>query len=348
MTAGLVLAALLSGCGGTSPVIEVERVREKGRVVELGKTIDDRFFVQKKKPELPDQATQETLIADLLVWKVPKGWEQLSVKPFRLINLKFGEIECYVSFLTGGGAAGNINRWRGEMGQGPLSNAEIDKLEAVQIFERDGRLLDISGIYNPRRSAPRPGYRLRAIYADFPNFAMSVKLIGPAAEVLAQDLAFRDFCASLGFDRDKVDALRNTEDGPGSRSHNLAWDVPEGWKKGTGSSMRHVTYDVADGIQCWVTFLSGTVNGPLENINRWLTEIGKLDVDQVAADKLPRLKILGASSHYLNASGATNGVLATYTPLDGETMFVKLTGPKDAVKTQIQQFEAFCTSLRMN
>ena len=77
-----------------------------------------------------------------------------------------------------------------------------------------------------------------------------------------------------------------------------------------------------------------------------LADIGEAHIDQAAADRLPRLEILGRSSHYLNKSGVSKGVLVTYTPLDGETMFVKLTGPKDVVKTQVGQFEAFCRSLR--
>jgi hypothetical protein len=110
--------------------------------------------------------------------------------------------------------------------------------------------------------------------------------------------------------------------------------------------MRHVTYDVADGVQCYITFLPGTVGGVLANMNRWLGEVAESHIDQAAADALPRLQILGKPSHYLSRSGASKGVLVTYTPLDGETMFVKLTGPKDLVMTQRKQFEAFCRSLR--
>jgi len=346
MTVGLTLIMLLTACNGDSPVVEIEQIRDDGRKVELDKTIADRFFVSKKDASQP---TPESVIADLLVWEVPKGWLQLPARQFRAINLKAGNVECYVSVLTGGGVAGNLNRWRQQMGQAPLVAAEIDKLEKISIFEREAHFLDTSGTYTSMLAGAKAGYRMRALYAQFPQFAMSVKMVGPDKEVLGLDAAFRGFCASLAFDREKaqgVDKAASKPPTPAAGARKLAWDVPAGWTKGTGSSMRHVTYDVAAGVQCYITFLPGTVGGVLNNLNRWLGEVGEAHIDQAAADRLPRLEILGRSSHYLNKSGVSKGVLVTYTPLDGEAMFVKLTGPRDVVKTQVVQFEAFCRSLR--
>lgn len=343
---GLMLVGLVTACGGDVVVVEIEQHRENGRKVELDKTIADRFLVSQTDSGQP---TPESVIAELLVWTVPEGWVQLPSRQFRAINLKVGEVECYVSVLTGGGVAGNLNRWRGQMGQAPLTAAEIDKLETITIFEREARFLDTTGTYESMLAGSKDGYRMRAVYAQFPQFAMSVKMVGPDAEVVGQDAAFRSFCASLAFDREKARGIGNATGKPppaDTAARKLTWDVPAGWTEGTGSSMRHVTYDVADGVQCYVTFLVGAAGGVLSNLNRWLGEVGEADIDQAAAERLPRLEILGRSSHYLNKSGATKGVLVTYTPLEGETMFVKLTGPKDVVKAQIGQFEAFCRSLR--
>jgi hypothetical protein len=355
--AALLLVSTLVACGGDSAVIDIDRVREQGRVVALDKTIDDRFFVSGKNSQ---EATPESVIADLLKWQVPEGWQELPAKQFRAINLKVGDVECYVSVLTGGGVAGNLNRWRGQMGLSPLTAAELDKLARIRIFDTEGHLLDASGTYKSMLGGTKNGYRLRAVYAQFPRFAMSVKMVGPDAAVVAQDAEFRAFCTSLDFDREKAGAKAkppakeaserdpSAGDGQGPPSGRLASKVPEGWKPGSGSSMRHVTYDVADGVQCYITFLPGTVGGLLANLNRWLGEVAEPHIDQATADKLPRLQVLGKPSHYLNRSGASKGVLVTYTPLDGETMFVKLTGPKDLVMTQRKQFEAFCGSLREN
>lgn len=358
--AALLLVPILVACGGDSEVIEIDRVREQGRVVALDKTIEDRFFVSGQSSQ---EATPESVIADLLKWQAPEGWQELPAKQFRAINLKVGEVECYVSVLTGGGVAGNLNRWRGQVGQPPLTAAELEKLARIRIFGSEGHFLDASGTYKSMLGGTKSEYRLRAVYAQFPKFAMSVKMVGPDAAVLAQDAAFREFCASLDFDRDKAGASAKPPAKPAPAKpasaksassgaaeavlsgERLAWEAPEGWKPGSGSSMRHVTYDVADGVQCYITFLPGTVGGVLANLNRWLGEVAEPHIDQAAADALPRLQILGKSSHYLSRSGASKGVLVTYTPLDGETMFVKLTGPKDLVMTQRNQFEAFCGSL---
>ena len=251
--------------------------------------------------------------------------------------------------LTGGGVEGNINRWRGQMGQPALTSAELEKLEKIEIFEREAHFLDTKGDYKSMLGGVSEGYRMRALYAQFPQFAMSVKMVGPDAEVLAQDAALRSFCASLAFDRDKAKGMdKPGGDPPPARkeTRELAWDVPAGWTKGTGSSMRHVTFDVSEGVQCYITFLPGTVGGVLANMNRLLGEVGEAHIDQAASDQLPRLQILGRPSPFLRKSGASKGVLVTYTALEGETMFVKLTGPRDAVSAQGAQFEAFCKSLR--
>ena len=103
VSAGLALA--LASCE-EHPEIEIEIVRENGRAVRLGASMRERFPFSES-----ENANPEWKIADMLQWKLPAGWQQLPPRPLRIVNLRVGEAECYVTYLSGGTAAGNVNRW---------------------------------------------------------------------------------------------------------------------------------------------------------------------------------------------------------------------------------------------
>ncbi len=94
-------------------------------------------------------------------WTVPDGWTEQPVTQF--LNAKFSangdggtkvDINVSVSPGDGGGVAPNINRWRGQLGLPPWSEAEVDKnAVAVDAVGTKAILVDFQGT-DARSSKP--------------------------------------------------------------------------------------------------------------------------------------------------------------------------------------------------
>lgn len=66
-----------------------------------------------------------------LKWTLPKGWSEAAGSGMRFATLKApveGKIEISVVVLAGeaGGELANVNRWRGQIGLGPLDAAALE------------------------------------------------------------------------------------------------------------------------------------------------------------------------------------------------------------------------------
>lgn len=140
-----------------------------------------------------------------LVWTTPAGWTEGQVTQMRLIDLKFGpnsEGECYLSAMPGpaGGVAANLNRWRGQLGLEPLSEADIEKLPKKPFMGTEAYYLVADGDYkNVGQEAASKDYRLVGLLQQAPELTLFVKMTGPRALVEANMVAFEGFVASINF-----------------------------------------------------------------------------------------------------------------------------------------------------
>jgi hypothetical protein len=338
--AGVVL--VLMSCE-EHPEIEITKVRENGEALRIGAAMGDRFNFSN-----PDTESPEEKIAGMLEWTVPAGWEQLPSRPLRVVNMRVGDAECYVTYLSSGTAAWNINRWRAQMGLPPASDAEIAAMRRGTLLERDAHRVDMTGTFSAHGGVPKENHRVLASYAQFPEFAMSVKMLGPKTSVEKAMAGFDEFCTSLAF---KGSFGRRASKEPGAETHGgpkLNWDVPDGWAKIPGHEMRHVTFSTGEGTNCWITFLGRAAGSWADNVTRWTGEIGESGLDGEALAALPKLSLFGKQVSMLESYGKTNGVLGVMAILPDANMFVKLTGPNAQVKAQKSNFAAFCKSLRMD
>lgn len=146
----------------------------------------------------------------MLRWTTPAGWNFLPATEFRHLNFDFGpnrEGEVYLTLLpvtSGGGVLDNFNRWRKQMDQPPLTEAELAALPRKAIFGRPVPFLDISGSFSGGSgpmmapSPPKPGYRMLGTIFEAPGFLFTLKMTGPAALVETQAANFDAFALSLG------------------------------------------------------------------------------------------------------------------------------------------------------
>lgn len=142
-----------------------------------------------------------------LRWRAPEGWKRKPVESaMRVVTFAAspsGRTECVVFVLRGdgGGVVANLNRWRGQVGQPPLSPEAIGDLPRIQVLGRRVPLLDARGDFDDGMGGPRRGDQgLLGVVRLLDEHALFVKMVGPAEEVAAQKDAFVAFCRSLEFE----------------------------------------------------------------------------------------------------------------------------------------------------
>lgn len=148
-------------------------------------TSDERFRDTKPSPVKGD---------------APENWLKLPSSPMRVLNYRFGESgmgEVYLS-LSSGGLQENVNRWFKQFGRDGLSDIEFDALEKINVTGVEGVWVEAAGLYDPGMGREAmPGYALAGVVANVDGEILTVKMIGPEAEVEAEKLKLRDYIESL-------------------------------------------------------------------------------------------------------------------------------------------------------
>jgi len=339
-------------------ITDVRVVENRGQA--LGASSAERFgLIDRRAPTQPQ---------DLFAYEVPEGWEQLPPAQFRDLNFRVGRVggaegaDCYVTLLSGGGEDANINRWRGQMGLAPLDDAGLRALPRRTFLGLEGILAEFQGSFQGMGDTGNENAEdstLLGVFSQFPRFAVSVKMIGPTPLVEAERENFLSFCDSLQFK-----TVGTASDAPGSTGVDggaggsgagaFAWDVPDGWVLGAGSSMRLVTFNVEDrpSAECWVTVLKGDAGGLLPNLNRWRGELGQEPLTGAEVEALPTIEVFGKPAPFLQVQGpvAEDGrvsyLFGVITERAGQRVFIKMVGGKQDLLAEEHRFIQFCRSLR--
>jgi hypothetical protein len=132
--------------------------------------------------------------------ETPQGWLALPASQFRLLNYRFGESgmgEVWVS-LAAGSVLDNVNRWLKQFGADPVDAAALAKLPSASIAGTTGVLITAEGDYAGGMGAPpKPGSALAGVVASVNGQILTVKMVGPKAEVEAAKPALEAFAKSL-------------------------------------------------------------------------------------------------------------------------------------------------------
>ncbi|MEM7203990.1 MAG: hypothetical protein AAF628_27260 [Planctomycetota bacterium] len=339
-----------------------------------------RTYVSVPRREIPIVETATRLGYDRpapaaapLTYELPAGWVERPASEFRDVNLAIpGGGECYVTMLSGGGGrvAGNVNRWRGQLGLAPASAADVAALPRRPLLGGEAVYLEIDG---ELRGAAES--RLVGLLLDRGPDAISVKMTGPRELLEGEAERFAQFCASL--------ALRNREAGasgeargaaPGAAATKasppsagarsmagdfaVAWQVPEGWQPGRTSTMRLGTFhpDGDADIECVVFHFARPSGGnEIENVERWLRQMGQ-SLPAGGLEALPTIQALGNTWRLVKAHGSftgmagqsveDQGMLAVFSEVPGHVVCVKMTGPAAKVNAHEARFVAFVQSLQ--
>jgi hypothetical protein len=133
-------------------------------------------------------------------WQAPSDWKETAPRPMRLVSFQMGRSsECYVSVLggEGGGLVANLDRWKGELGLGRTTPAEVASLQRVPMLGHEAVLFEGVGEYSSMGGDPRPDSAMLGAICMRDQDSVFVKMIGPRDEVLALREPFVRFLASF-------------------------------------------------------------------------------------------------------------------------------------------------------
>ncbi|WP_437186376.1 hypothetical protein SH668x_003526 [Planctomicrobium sp. SH668] len=131
----------------------------------------------------------------------------------------------------------------------------------------------------------------------------------------------------------------------------FTFDVPEGWEKSPGSSLRAASFNAGAGekkADVSVMRLGG--GGDVDsNVNRWRDQVklGPLESEELKAG-LKEIEISGKPATYAEAIGETESILAAIIDEGDAKWFFKMQGPKDIVAAESERFQAFMKSWKFD
>ena len=183
-------AILAVSCGGDEEDIVITETRvitTRDTPPLLDATSDQRFRNAQPSPVIGDP---------------PDNWLVMPSSQFRDLNYRFGESgfgEVYVT-IAAGSVLDNVNRWFDQFEAPRVDAAGLAALRTVPIADATGVWTEASGTYTSGMgSPPREGFGLAGVIAETRGRILTVKMVGPAAEVREQHEALEAFAASLQF-----------------------------------------------------------------------------------------------------------------------------------------------------
>ena len=166
-------------------VTETRQATTRDGAPKLFATSDERFRDAKPSPVKAD---------------TPAGWLVLPAAQFRLLNYRFGESgtgEVWVS-LSAGSVLDNVNRWLDQFNVAPLDAAGLAKLPTVPLAGSTGVWVTAAGDQKASMGvAARSGFALAGVIASVDGKILTVKMVGPKAEVEAARPALETYVRSV-------------------------------------------------------------------------------------------------------------------------------------------------------
>jgi hypothetical protein len=147
-----------------------------------------------------------------------------------------------------------------------------------------------------------------------------------------------------------------------SRSAPFKFEAPAAWQQQPATGMRKAAFIVKDGDrQADITVIdlpasAPSIADPLQNVNRWRTEIGLAPVTkEQIGDIVKKIEVDGKPSDYAELipdsakpeeSQVGEATIAAAVPAEGMIWFFKMRGNRDVVAAQRDNFKSFLDSIR--
>lgn len=159
-----------------------------------------------------------------IAWKAPDAWTESPSSSNILFAVytassEAGDVRITVTKLRGdgGGTLSNINRWRGQVGLGPVASLDQQPMSDLSVGDRKLSLLDLDSQGNDAAQIQR----MLAVIIPRPeeNQTWYFKMTGPSATVDTFKDSFADFVRSVRFGdqpEDMQTSSDSSDDGKGA------------------------------------------------------------------------------------------------------------------------------------
>jgi hypothetical protein len=364
----MLVAATLVGCGQND--VQVYRVAKEQQAAQ-------------SVPASGGSATDAAEASPRLQWKLPAGWKEVPPGEMRVASFAVAgpdgkKADVSVVPLPGlaGGDLGNVNRWRSQIGQPPITEQDLAKeAQSVEVAGQAAQLYDQAGVN------PGSGEKARILGAiqRREGVAWFFKMTGDDELVAQQKPAFVEFLKSLTFPATTggtAAAAVTQADLPPSHppvggslatapaSADLSsaegrpvWQVPAGWKEVPGGQFliaKFVTTDT-DNSQAAinVSMSAGDGGGLAGNVNRWRGQLGLGQLSESAVNQLIRpVDIPGGKAMLVDMAGVNaktsqkERLIGAIVPQAKQTWFYKLMGNDKLVEREREAFTQFVQTAR--
>jgi hypothetical protein len=304
-----------------------------------------------------------------LAWDTPAGWTVKSGGSMRLATFLVDGAECSLSAFPGntGGVEANLRRWLGQL-DAEASGEQISGLvqRATSFTAKGGWSGQAYDLTSALPDGATNGMRAAIIPVD--GQSVFVKMMGPPDVLDKQRAAFEALCQSLrpaeGAPAAAAPAVAAATPPPSAGSQmtghmptaglSLAWKTPAGWTEKAAASMRLATFTV-EGAECSITAFPGDTGGEEANLRRWLGQLQVTPTDaqltQLASGAVAFKTESGWAGRLFDLTsalpeGVAAGMRAAIIPVEGQTVFVKLSGPPAVLRAQAEPLLQLCQSLR--
>jgi hypothetical protein len=309
-----------------------------------------------------------------LTWTTPGGWTEVTPGEMRVASFKIQgqngrQADVSVIPLPGmpGSDDANVNRWRGQVGQSPMSPEELKKsAESVEAAGLPAQLYDLAG-KNPGNGESA---RILGVIQHRDDAVWFFKMTGDADLVEQQKPAFVAFLKSLKFAAAPAQTElppshppignmgmgMSTAVAPGPISHEGQpnWQVPAGWQEVSGGQFLVAKFNVT-GLNNTtaavnVSMSSGDGGGLAANVNRWRGQLGLPPDTEML--KPPQIDVAGGQAWLVDLSGnnVQTGqparVVGIIVPQGGQIWFYKLMGDAQVVESQKDAFTKFVQGVK--
>ena len=194
--AGVSTLGLLAGCGGGEP--EYVEVQEVSVAPE-----EDHSGHDHAAHEGHDHAAEASGVG--FTYELPQGWVQKAQSNMVLLAFQTGNppelfADLSISAFPGdvGGQAANVNRWRRQMGLGPVDpDAALSLIRPVDISGMDGWQVDLTGPEGAVAGGGSAKMVVSAVFHDGKTWFF--KFVGPAAVIDGEFERYSAFIDSVTF-----------------------------------------------------------------------------------------------------------------------------------------------------
>lgn len=212
----VVLGALIMGCGSGDSRREITEVRESsGAPIPPALSPSERLGMQSPHGESPHGGAMPGMAGpgsgspggSGWAYEAPESWHRGPERPMRIVTFSAdseGLSECYVAVLSGaaGGVEANINRWREQMRQPPLTPEEIAALPVISMLGREAAYVEITGEYAAMAgmggtAEAVPAQMMLGAVCSLDDSTVFVKMTGPETMMRNEIEHFKAFCSSL-------------------------------------------------------------------------------------------------------------------------------------------------------